>query len=114
MCDAWRAPRAIVMSSHALGRCGEGVCTQPRSKIFDITRTDASRVSSAKRNAASADLSAKNQGCNTCPLDICRMAQNPFPVDYETAVLVAEPDGTLRERRDDEVTNASSQHATSS
>ena len=40
------------------------------------------------------------------------MAQNPFPVDYETAVLVAEPDGTLRlrERRDDEVTNASSQH----
>ena len=29
---------------------------------------------------------------------------------YETAVLVAEPDGTLRERRDDEVTNASSQH----
>ena len=63
VCDAWPVPRAIVMSSHALGRCGKGVCTQRRSKIFDVTRTDAiSRESSAKRsagNAASADHSGK-------------------------------------------------------
>ena len=64
VCDVWRAPRAIVMSSQALGRWGKGVCTQRRSKIFDITRTDAiSRESApqndAARNAASADHSGK-------------------------------------------------------